>query len=234
LGGNLSYQILSVLLLFIYLASGITVLPLSMHPSEHAHGFLTLVKGKWNLMRLACYVFGFQSGINFILPSVLVLLLLGNEGILGSVNSLGALLSAIFIYQIGKRSLSHHRLYIFAFGVIILILGALAFALYPFSFGIVSYVVAVTIAVNFTWSSYSPMLMDVIDQYTSTKKQNRFKYIVDHELFLNLGRLTGVGMLSLLLFVFSRSFALRFIPIIIALFQILVVFLLNKIVKKDR
>jgi YQGE family putative transporter len=164
----------------------------------------------------------------------LVLLLLGNEGILGSVNSLGALFSALIIYQIGKKSLSHHRLYVFAMGILLLIIGAGIFTYYPASFGVVAYVVGVTMAVNFTWSSYSPMLMGVIDQYTPTKKQNRFKYIVDHEIFLNLGRLTGVGMLFFFLIIFPRTQALRITPIIIALFQLVVLYLLGKIVKKDR
>ena len=119
-------------------------------------------------------------------------------------------------------------------GILLLIIGAGIFTYYPASFGVVAYVVGVTMAVNFTWSSYSPMLMGVIDQYTPTKKQNRFKYIVDHEIFLNLGRLTGVGMLFFFLIIFPRTQALRITPIIIALFQLVVLYLLGKIVKKDR
>jgi len=233
LGGNLSYRILAILLFITYLTAGLTTLKLSMDPSEHAHGIVTKIKGKWNLMRCISFFFGFQSGTNLVLPSLMILYLLGNEGILGTVSSFGALLSAFSIYQIGKIALTHHRIRIFALGVTVLVIATAMLALYPSNLGIVMYVVGTAITANFTWSSYNPMLMRLIDQYTPTKKQNRFKYIVDHEVFLNMGRITGVGIFFLLYSFSSKLLALRFTPVIITSFQVLVLFLLKKIVKQS-
>lgn len=231
-GGDLSYKILAVLLFGIYLTAGLVSIPLTMRRSEHAHGILAKVKGKWNTMRVVTFLFGFQSGSNFIFPSLVVLYLLGNEGVLGTVTSLGALFTALVIYQIGKVSLAHHRLYIFMLGVIILTLITIIFALYPASFGVIVYVVGITLVVNLTWAAYSPILMDVIDQYTPTKKQNRFKYLVDHEFFINLGRIGSTGIFLFLYFTTSKLFSLRFTPFVIATLQIIVVLLLRKIVGK--
>ncbi len=232
LGGNVSYKILAVLLFVTYFAAGLMILPLSMKSSEHSPGVLTKVKGKWNVLRLICVLFGFQSGINLVFPALMILYLLGNEGILGTVSSLGALLSAISIYQIGKVSLSHHRIKIFTFGVIILVASTLFYFLSSHWLGIVVYVVGISIAANFTWSSFSPIFMNLIDQYTPSQKQNRFKYIVDNELFLNIGRILAVGIFFLILYYSSKETSLRYTPVIITCFQILVAYLLKRIVAK--
>jgi len=229
-GGDLSYKILAVFLFITYLTAGLITIPLTMQASEHSHGILTKVKGKWNSMRLVTFLFGFQSGSNFIFPSLVVLYLLGNEGILGTVTSLGALFTAFVIYQIGKVSLTHHRISIFASGIGILILISIIFALFPTSIGAIIYVVGITLVVNLTLSAYTPILFNLIDQYTPSKKQNRFKYLVDHEFFLNLGRLSSMSIFFFLYLVSSKLFSLRFTPVIITTLQIVVVFLLSKVV----
>jgi YQGE family putative transporter len=229
-GNGYAYQVLAIFLFLIYVTAGIVALPLSMHPSEHVHGVITKIKGRWNIVRLAAYGFGMQSGSNYVVPSLLVLFLLGNEGVLGTISSLGALVSALAIYQIGKVSLVHHRVPIFASGVLMIIATALFFTVYPVGVGIIAYVVGTSVAANFTWSAYSPILAGVIDQYTPTKKQNRFKYFVDHEFFLNLGRISGVGIFFILYAASSQFSALHFTPVSIAVIQLFVFHLVRKLV----
>jgi YQGE family putative transporter len=233
-GGTIAYQILAMILFVIYLTSGLIILPLARQETEHVHGFISRIDGKWNLLRIVCIVFGFQSGNNFVIPGLIVLYLLGNEGVLGTVTALAALLTAVAIYEIGKIARSHHRIRVFGIGIGILLIGTLIFTIYPQGAGIVIYIVAIYIAANFTWSSYNPIAMDLMDQYTPTKKQNRYKYIVDQELFLNIGRTGGIAIFFLLYVLTSRFNALRFAPLIIASLQVIVVYLMSKIVEKER
>lgn len=231
-GGTFAYQILAFLLLSIYIVAGLSIRSISVKPNEHEHGFLTKVKGKWNLFRLVFVLFGFQSGLNLVILSLMILYLLGNEGILGSINSLGAILSALILYQIGKVSLSHHRIHVFSFGITILTIGTILFVLFPYGWGVICYVIAAILTSNFTWSAYNPILMDMIDRYTPTQKQNRFKYLVDHEIFLNIGRVLGIGLFFFLYVSFSKLFALHFTPLIVTSLQIVVVVLLSKVIGK--
>jgi len=229
-GQQFAYQILALALFFFYILAGIVVLPLTISPSEHSHGLLKNPKRKWKLIRFTTTGFCLQSGINYTLPSLIVLTLLGNEGILGTVSSLGSLLSAIVLYQIGKVALVHHRLHIFTVGVIILVMGALSFTFFPYGLGVIAYVVGTSISSNFNWIAYDSIVMDVVDEHTAFEKHNRYQYIFDNEVYINIGRIIGVGVFFIFYSLTSQMEALRFTPIFIAVTQIGALYLVRQIV----
>ena len=76
----------------------------------------------------------------------------------------------------------------------------------------------------FVWSVIEPLSLDMIEYDTKNISEDGYKYIVDREVFLNLGRLVGAGVFVLLGAALSYSSALRFTPLILSILQLVIVF----------
>ena len=66
---------------------------------------------------------GIAQGYIVTAPSMLVMTLVGNETTLGTLQSIGALVSAVLLYLLGRFTSSRHRVAIFSAGLLLFALG---------------------------------------------------------------------------------------------------------------
>ncbi len=185
----------------------------------------------WNKMLQLSALKGVAQGYIVTAPVMLIMKLVGEEGELGLIQSIGAFLSAIMLYILGRVTKPKHRLAIFLAGLSLFVLGALFNAALYSALGVILFVLCLIFARPLLDIAYFPIQLGVIDIVAAKEKRNEFAYIFNHELGLYIGRLFGCGLFILLARNVSDDVALRYALLVIALIQFLSIFVAKGILK---
>jgi YQGE family putative transporter len=95
----------------------------------------------WNRMQLLAILKGLAQGYFVTAPAMLIMTHLGKEGSLGTILSVGSVLSANLLYVLGRISQPKHRIYFFAIGLSLFAAGALANAIFFNKLGVLLFMV---------------------------------------------------------------------------------------------
>lgn len=176
----------------------------------------------WNKARALSFVKGIGEGGFLFIPTLMVLLLVGEEGALGTLKSISAIISAIAIYYIGRKARIKDRTLVLAIGLTFQLIAALFFGILYSTIGVIIYFIIAALAGPLTWISLGPITLDAIDKDNEFQKTGRYNYLFDMEIYLNLGRVIGAGAFFLLASIVSTSATLRLTPVILAIIQMFV------------
>lgn len=185
----------------------------------------------WNKMLGLAALKGVAQGYIVTAPTMLVMSLVGKEGALGLIQGIGALLSAILLYVLGRVTTPKHRLLIYGIGCSLFVLGALFNAGMYSATGVILFMVCLLFARPLLDIAYFPIQLRVIDVVAEKEKRNEFTYIFNHELGLYLGRLLGCGLFIILARYVSEYVALRYALLVIASVHFLGYFAMKGIVR---
>ena len=185
----------------------------------------------WNKMLGLASLKGVAQGYIVTAPTMLILSLVGKEGVLGAVQSTAALLSAILLYILGRITTPRHRLAIYGIGCGLFVLGAFFNAAMYSALGVILFMVCLLFARPLLDIAYFPVQLKVIDVVSEKENRNEFTYIFNHELGLYLGRLFGCGLFILLARYVSEYVALRYALLFIAVVHFMGWFAMGNIVK---
>ena len=177
---------------------------------------------------------GLAQGFLVTAPAMLIMLLLGKEGALGTAQSVGAVIAAIIMYIIGRVSKPSGRVKIFATGLILFALGALLNGILFNALGVILFMLLLLIAKPLLDLAYFPIQFKVIDIVSKIENRGEFAYILNHEAGLYVGRFLGAGTFIVLAYTISTEFALRYAIIIIALLQLCSIFVAKKIIAQGK
>ena len=175
---------------------------------------------------------GLAQGFLVTAPAMLIMLLLGKEGALGTAQSVGAVVAAIIMYIVGRLSKPEHRLRIFAAGLILFALAALINGILFNDTGVILFMLFLLIAKPLMDLAYFPIQFKVIDIVSKIEKRGEFAYILNHEAGLYAGRFLGAGTFLVLAYAISTEIALRYAIIIIGLLQLCSILVAKKIIEK--
>lgn len=185
----------------------------------------------WRINRLINLIYQSLSGINFIIPNILVLMFVGDEGVLGTVESITALITAILLYFVGRKSNHKHLLWIVGIANAVFILGMI---IYNFTYGYIGalvYTVSVALTGALAFNPIYTVTMEIMDQEKkSLKSSNQYAYVFDNELFFNLGRIGGMLLFFVVAKYLSQNIALRYVPLSIGILQFTILPLLRKLI----
>ena len=188
----------------------------------------------WRKLLLLASLKGLAQGYLVTAPAMLIMMLLGKEGALGTAQSVGAIIAAVLMYVIGRIAKPQHRLYIFAAGLIFFAMAALFNGILYNATGVILFMLFLLLAKPLLDMAYFPIQFSVIDILSKKEKRNEFAYILNHEMGLYAGRFIGAATFILLAFYFSTEIALRYAIIIISLLQLLSFFVAKVIVKDGK
>ncbi|MDZ4682151.1 MAG: hypothetical protein SH848_18785 [Saprospiraceae bacterium] len=183
----------------------------------------------WNKMLGLAALKGVAQGYIVTAPTMLILTLVGKEGSLGLIQSIGALLSAILLYILGRVTGPKHRLLIYGIGCSLFVLGALFNAGMYSALGVILFMTCLLFARPLLDIAYFPVQLKVIDVMAEIEKRNEFAYIFNHELGLYVGRLFGCGLFIALAWYVSEYAALRFALLVIAVVHLMGWFVMRNI-----
>lgn len=188
---------------------------------------------RWLEVRLSEFLLGMKSGVTFFLSTLIVFSFLGGEGTLGTLQSAGAFIGAASIYFLGRKAHAQHRMIMLSLVVLSYVVVSFVFTLLFSPLGALIYLITVEVLWKLQWLFYNPTVLGVIDQESGGDLSKNYSHVTDRELFLNLGRLSGVGFFIGIMFFFSPTFSLRIVPLAASLSQVGLVFVIWRVVKKS-
>lgn len=186
----------------------------------------------WYRLLILAALKGLAQGFLVTAPAMLIMLLIGKEGALGTAQSIGAILAAVIMYIVGRLSKPSDRIKIFALGLSLFALGAIVNGVLFNQSGVVIFILVLLIAKPLMDLAYFPIQFRVIDIVSQIEKRSEFSYILNHEAGLYVGRFIGAGTFLLLAYLVSTEVALRYAIIIIAVLQLLSIFVAKRIIKE--
>lgn len=203
------------------------------NPTEKKFVFFKFDPYWYKLLRLASLK-GLVQGFLVTAPAMLIMLLVGKEGALGTAQSIGAIIAAIAMYIIGRNTSPKHRLYVFGTGLVLFAVAAIINGILYSSTGVILFMLFLLLAKPLLDLAYFPIQFSVIDILTKKEKRSEFAYILNHEAGLYVGRLIGAGTFLILAYSFSVEIALRYAIVIVALLQLLSYWVAKDIIKQGK
>jgi YQGE family putative transporter len=173
----------------------------------------------WRHMRVFHVIHNIQVGVTLVLSSVLVLVLVGGEGVLGTLQTITAGLSTIALYYIGRKSTLDSSWKLVVVGSIIFFIGTCVLTGTFTWIGVLAYTLVITMAWSFQYvpsNSVSMELMDMLEH----DPEKQYAYVFDNELFYNIGRSIGVSIIVFLALCFNENISMRWSPLIVGLIQL--------------
>lgn len=174
----------------------------------------------WNKMLVLAGLKGMVQGYLVTAPAILIMRLVGDEGSLGTIQSVSGLIAAIMLYILGRTSKPKHRIYILSLGITIFLIGSLANGIMFSALGVIIFVLGRVLFMPLHDIAYFPIQMRIIDLLSVKENRSEFAYIFNHEFGLYAGRFFGLGLFILLAYGVSEEVALRYSLIIVALLQV--------------
>lgn len=188
----------------------------------------------WYRLMFLAVLKGLVQGFLVTAPAMLIMLLLGKEGALGTAQSVGAIFAAVLMYVIGRNTTPAHRVYVFGTGLVLFTIAALINGILFNETGVILFMLFLLLAKPLLDLAYFPIQFSVIDILTKKEKRSEFAYILNHEAGLYVGRLTGAGTFLILAYYFSNEIALRYAIIIVAVLQLSSFWVAKGIIKKGK
>jgi YQGE family putative transporter len=188
----------------------------------------------WNRLLLLALLKGLGQGFLVTAPSMLIMTLLGDEGSLGTAQTLGALVASIAMYVVGRLTGPGDRIRIFAAGLVLFLVAATCNAILFNSIGVILFMMFLLIAKPLLDLAYYPIQFRVIDIVKRIENRSEFSYILNHEAGLYVGRFSGAVAFLLLANLFSTTVALRYAILLIAGLQMFSILVARTIVTRGR
>ncbi|HKZ67467.1 MAG TPA: MFS transporter [Chitinophagaceae bacterium] len=203
------------------------------NPKQKQYVFFKFHPLWYRLLSLALLK-GLAQGFLVTAPAMLIMLLLGKEGALGTAQSIGAVIAAVIMYVLGRISKPSDRIKIFAAGLILFALGAALNGILFNQMGVILFILFLLIAKPLMDLAYFPIQFKVIDIVSKIENRGEFAYILNHEAGLYTGRFLGAGTFLVLAYSISTEIALRYAIIIIAALQLCSIFVAKKIIERGK
>jgi len=232
-GGNIqgAYKIVTGIVLLLTILASIVI---------HQHRFKNPKQKKflylhfdrlWKKMLMLASLKGMVQGYLVTAPAILIMTLVGNEATLGTIQSISGILTAFILYFLGRTTKPKHRIYIFAAGMTVFLIGALTNQILFSAIGVIVFVLCKVLFMPLHDIAYFPIQMQVIDILSVKENRSKYAYIFNHEFGLYVGRFFGLVLFIGLAFYVSKDFALRYSLVIVALIQMLSIPLAKNIMK---
>ncbi|MEP7108791.1 MAG: MFS transporter [Ferruginibacter sp.] len=225
--------ITGVVFLITVLASVVCFRGTFKNPAQKQYVFFKFHPLWYKLLSLALLK-GLAQGFLVTAPAMLIMLLLGKEGALGTAQSIGAVIAAVIMYVLGRLSKPSDRIKIFAAGLGLFALGAVLNGIFFNQIGVVLFILLLLIAKPLMDLAYFPIQFKVIDIVSKIENRGEFAYILNHEAGLYVGRFLGAGTFLVLAYAISTEIALRYAIIIISVLQLCSIFVAKKIIAQGK
>jgi YQGE family putative transporter len=130
------------------------------------------------------------------------------------------MLSALMLYVLGRKSAPRHRQKIFAFGLMLFVLGSFINMTFYNAAGAIFFVGCLVFARPLLDLAYYPVQLGVIECVATKEKRNQFTYIFSHEVGLYFGRVFGCVLFILAARNLNEDIALRYVLFAVAVVQL--------------
>ncbi|MBP9762336.1 hypothetical protein KBD34_01840 [Patescibacteria group bacterium] len=162
------------------------------------------VTRQWKLLRSLDFTQGMVDGMKNLLPTILTVLFIGMEGAVGTFSSIGALVTCISIFLVGRYITHGKRLPVLAIPLVTDALAGLAAILLPSPIGIIVFLVVSVGTGSLRWWVTAATMYHAVEIEKQLTGSSQEGLLLDREFILDMGRVLGLGLFLL---------AYRFAPI---------------------
>ncbi|MBN2091701.1 MFS transporter [candidate division KSB1 bacterium] len=226
---DLAYQIV-IGIIFFFCAVAAWVLMRGTFKTPQIPAFFHFkFQAVWNRMRFYTFLKGNMQGVQIMLPSLLIMNLVGEERELGIIASLCSILSAITVYIVGRIAKPKDRVVVLAISVIIFCVSGFLHSFLYSALSVLIWQLLQTISDPLSYAAYNPIFYRAIDVAAKTEHRPEYTYVVDNEIIINAGRILGCLIFLAFIYYISDAFALRHFLAIVGLMQIATIFIVRKL-----
>jgi len=218
---NSAYQVVAACALALTFVSAAIILQGRFRHVGHSRFIYFQFHPLWRKMLGLAVLKGLAQGYIVTIPAMLILTLVGQEGILGSLVSVGGVISALAMYCIGRLSRPRHRLAVFAAGLVVFLAGGVVDSLWFNAAGALVLSLCLLTSKPLLDVAYFPIQLQVTNALAARESRGDFSYLFSHECAEYVGRLIGCGLFLALALWISASFALRYALLAIGAVQLL-------------
>ncbi len=186
-------------------------------------------KALWNRMRLFTFLKGNIQGAQIILPSLLIMNLVGAERELGIIASISAILSAITVYIVGRLAKPKDRILVLTISVIIFCVSGFLHSILYSALSVLIWQVLQTMSDPLSYAAYNPIFYRAINVAAQMENRPEYTYVVDNEIVTNAGRIVGCFIFLAFIYYISDAFALRHYLTVVSIMQIATIFIVRKL-----
>lgn len=231
-GINTAYRIVTLVVFLLTILSSIVIHQGKFKNPEQKKFLFFKFHKLWKKMMALAGLKGLAQGYLVTAPAILIMRLVGNEGSLGMVQGVSGVATAFMLYILGRTTKPSDRIYIFATGLFIFLIGTLSNGILFSAIGVMVFVLCKVLFTPLHDIAYFPTEMRVIDVVSKIEKRSEFAYIFNHEFGLYVGRFFGLVLFILLATYVSEIFALKYALIIIAILQLASIPVARHIIKE--
>lgn len=218
---NRAYHVIAaVVFLLTVLAAGILERGTFRNP-EHTRFVFFKFHPLWHRMLELAFLKGLAQGYIVTAPAMLIMLLVGQEGTLGTTQAVGGVISACLMYAAGRLAAPRHRRIVFAAGLLLFFFGAVTNTLFFNAVGVLIFMGCLLLAKPLLDLAYYPIQLQVVDAVARIEGRSGYAYIFNHEFGLFTGRCFGCGLFLGIAYGWSGTAALKYALPVIALLQLL-------------
>jgi YQGE family putative transporter len=228
---NRAYRLIAlVVFLLTLLAAGILERA-QFRPSQHTRFVYFHFHHLWWEMLQLAVLKGLAQGYIVTAPAVLIMLLVGQEGTLGTAQAVGGIFSAFTLYTVGRMTAPRHRRTVFAVGLTLFFVGSLVNTILFNAVGVLIFLGCLILAKPLLDLAYFPIQLQVVDAVSRIEGRNEYAYIFNHEFGLFTGRCLGCGLFLVIAYGASQNAALKYALPAITLLQMLSIVVSGRIVR---
>ena len=236
---SFAYQVISYFIIGLTIIASVLILTKGKYEKPDSPRFLYFkFDNLWNRMLLMAVLKGLVQGFIVTAPSILIFKFIGEEGALGPIQSVCALVTAFLMYIIGRNVKPEQRLHILFISLALFIIGAVTNSLLFNTLSVVIFLLCLVVARPMFDIAYFPIQLRVIDFVSGIEKRNEYTYICNHEWGLYAGRLIGCGLFILIAKFISEDAALKITLPLVTILQGVSYFvarnLLTRMEKKEK
>lgn len=165
LGGNITgaYKVLTGVVILLTVAASLIAGRGHFKSAAPARFLFFNFHCLWGKMLCLAALKGVAQGFVIAAPVMLIMKLVGSEGSVGSIQSAGALLSAIMLYVLGRKTGPGHRIKIFAAGLVLFVTGAVVNIILYNAAGAIFFVGCLVFSRPLLDLAYFPIQLGVIE-----------------------------------------------------------------------
>ncbi len=179
---------------------------------------------QWNCARGITALIGLLTGMSMFLPILIVLSYVGKEDALGLVQSVSAIISGVVMYSIARSLNTKYRIRVIAASIILFLIAASSLAFYFNPTGIFIFIAFLTLAQQLLFAETNSVILDLVDR-ENLNQDNKYMYVFDLEMVLNIGRVTSILLFVAYVKTFSVDFAMQYTPFFFAIALFAIIFL---------
>ncbi len=216
----LAYQVVAIGAALLFTLSGFS---LHRHSAVEPHITrlrIPKVSKRWRWFRAFIFLGSIQFAISIAIPESLIVGYVGNETVLGMVSSGTQFLAGIALFLIGRVAQPKHRNTILVLSTLPLLVGSFTLLSNFSNTTILIYLLGMSIFDTFYWFIYFPLLSDIVDSQTNGSPETSYPFFIDHELWINAGRILSSIAFIWMVSTLEQSLAVQIAVVLAALTQL--------------